>query len=342
MERYFIGGLDDRCKNKEILRIGDVNFLITNKMRSSIRDSMIDWGTFLEIYEGQPDEEKLFGQVIGLLNVKGDTGLKKVIAPLCEKIYGLSDDAHLNSMIKQYFSYEPMSLAMRNLFMLIKCHYETIVWTYVRARNKHIETKITKKNDEKNEKNDIEKIKSTWHELNNKHNLNSSSETLLFLNPPDEFKIMLNIEIKGVDPSTATKIKTLSNAINEFHYDGFCQKVPWLRLKSLLKFPVEKFAAAIKALDSSVKLPDYDKLEKTISDALRGVNVKKPTSNKSQPRKKIPSNLKGLDKVKWCMKQIFELRKRLLEKGEQYEKYYVDHAKEIIKITKLLKKSLTV
>ena len=248
MRKYFTGGLQQK-KNKKIkiIKIGGTEYVIDEKFKSSLRESIIDWGTFLEIYKDDLDYSNLYEHVVEILNIKENDNIKELIIPLLKEIYELPAKAHMACMIKQFVIYEPVMLSIKELFHTIRKHYEWLFEKFIIARNKYINEKDTI-----NKINDWEKMLKKWNDLNNKFNLNSSSPILFFLNPPPDINSGINFEIEGKEKL----IDELLVSISKFKYPGFCPKEAHKRLKKLIKFPVDYFSLVIKDIDKNILLPD--------------------------------------------------------------------------------------
>ena len=135
---YKTGGLEPSDKKSTTLSINDINYVISDRFRSMLRDSLIDWGTFLEVYHDNISYTLLFDQMVKLLNIKENENLREFMIPLIKKIYHLPAEAHLACMLKQFMVHEPISLTIHSLFTTIKLHYEYIVELFINVRNKYI------------------------------------------------------------------------------------------------------------------------------------------------------------------------------------------------------------
>jgi hypothetical protein len=292
-----------------------------------LRDSFIDWGTFLDIYHDNLEYTQLFNQTVKLLNIEENENIRSHLIPLVKKIYHLPASAHIACMMKQFMIYEPVSIAIHSLFTTIKSHYESVAEQYIKVRNEYIERKGTK-----DQLNNFEALKKQWEEIDQQYSLDSSSLTLLFLNPPNEFKTSLNITIKDV-PSTVT----LKQAIKKFHYLGYCPKVPRERLKALLDFPINEFVHATKALNPEVNFPDYAALEKYTAHELKKMPTAPVVVDKI-PREAPPNNLDTIELAKWYVNAILDIRKSLIDYGNKYEEFYLEQAKIFVSINERFKK----
>lgn len=326
---YKTGGLETTPdKPSDILRVDDVDYIVSDKFKTLLRDSFVDWGTFLDIYKKNISDSIMFEQVIKLLDVKETENLRDVMIPLVKKIYNLPAESHMSCMLKQFMLYEPVSIALHAVFTTIKLHYEYLIETFIKARNTYITTNKTK-----DKLNDLDTLMKFWADLNNQYDLDTSSLLLLFINPPKGLKNELHYKLKGTHEKT---MESLKSAMKKFRYPGFCPKVPQERLAKLLEFPVIEITKAIKALDPDAKFPNYEFLEKTIRDKLSNV-VAKPVVKDTYERKTPPKDLGKIDLVRWYVDEILSLRKSLLPYGKAYEEYYSNHAKILTEINDIIK-----
>lgn len=329
---YRIGGLEPSESDGAVMKMDGIDYVVSDKFRTMLRDSFIDWGTFLEIYHDNLDYTNMFDQIVKLLNVKENENIREFMLPLIDKIYHLPADAHMACMLKQFMIYEPVSVAIHTLFTTIRLHYEEIVIKFLTARNRYLSINNVPLAVDK--PNDIEKLKHHWTEMNEQYNLDTSSLVLLFINPPTGIKSGIKFNI------TAKKkvIDKLKIAVKKFHYPGFCPKVPHQRLKGLLLFPINEFVAAIKEIDSDAKFPDYKSLEKTVAHLLESM-PKKPHISDTYERKKPPANLKDkLAIAQWYVEAILDMRKEMLPHGQKYEEFYVKQAEILMTINDEVKK----
>jgi hypothetical protein len=238
------------------------------------------------------------------------------------------------AMIKQYLIYEPVSIAVHELFTTIKMHFEKIVILYINTRNEYIF-----KNHTSDKHNNYEKLYEYWNDLNNRHNFDTSSIILFFLNPPTrEIDSGMRFNIEG----KMDKILLLKKAVRKFHYAGYCPKVPYSRLKKLLLFPIDKFIEVISDLDPKTVFPNYSELENVISEELKKVSPK-PNIPDDYARKEIPISLTtDIQKARWYVDEILDLRKSLIGYGKSYEDHYNDQAKAFININDSFIKKLSI
>jgi hypothetical protein len=148
-----------------------------------LQNLLIDWGTFLEIYNKNMDLCQMCDQVIRMLDIKDNEYLRDTMLPVVKEIYNMPAEAHLTCMLKQFMVYEPVSIAIHSLFTTIKHHFEDIVKTFINVRNEYIES-----NGLKGQINNWNEILPQWEEINMLNELDSSSVVLLFLSPTKEIK----------------------------------------------------------------------------------------------------------------------------------------------------------
>lgn len=347
---YFIGGLEPHASDKtEVLTIDGTTYVVSGKFKSMLRNLIIDWGTFLEVYNDNKEYREMFDQIVRILNIKENTVINTQMLDIIKKIYHLPASAHMASMMKQFMLYEPISIAIHAIFNQIKHHYEYIVKLFVESRNDYIA-----QHNIASSKNNWKKLIKYWDQMNEEHQLDSSSVILLFLNPPNGIRSKLHISIPKVDTGK------LSSAISAFHYPGFCPRVPHKRLAQLLKFPINEFVNVIKQINPDATFPAYAKIEKFMVHALSHMEQKPDIADireresppkdlvaRSSQKKSIDeltdSELRArLDLAKWYVKQILEFRKKLVKTGEKYESYYKKIAEKLNTINVQLKQELPV
>lgn len=318
---YHTGGLES-SKHARHLIVDSVDYITSDKFKMMLRDSFVDWGTFLEVYEGAMTIDILFNQVIKMLNIN-DPKNKDRMLEIVKDIYNMSSLEHMMCVIKQFMLYEPMSTAIHNLFITIKTHFEELITKYIHLRNVYIKHHLT------TDKINSENFEVHLSDLNDKYNGETSSVILLYMAHPESD---LSFTIKRI-PET----KALQAALKKFKYAGFCPKVPHKRIMMLMDFPLNELLAAIYKLDPKIILPDYPAIEAHISGMIKPVaRPKVPEKYKrTEPTKKEISDTISL--VKWYVDEILNLRKSLVPYGNSYEKYFVTHAKQINAVNDYLK-----
>lgn len=344
MDKYAIGGLEPNEKDRnEIMKVNNVNYLLTDKFKSKLLANIIDWGTFLEIYHDKIDNETMFNQIIKLLDIKENDNIREMMLPLLKKIYKLPAIAHISCMMKQFMVYEPLSIAIHELFTIIKSHYEEIIKAFVKLRNLYIETKHGD-----GKLNDFNKLYDNWMEINEQDNLQSSSVILLLFNQKHGIHFTISCG-KYVSNTNCKKIAELCDKVKKacknFHYAGFCPKVPYKRLSILLSFPINAFISVIESLNKelsnepnyeSIVLPDYKQVENELNNLLG--DRKPPKVEDKLERETPPKDLVDLPLIQWYVSKILELRKKLLDDGKKYEEYFIESAKKINEATEVVKK----
>lgn len=348
MLRYAVGGLEpNENDRKEVMRVNGVNYLLSEKFKSKLLANIVDWGTFLEIYHDKIDNEIMLNQIIKLLDIKDNNNLREVMIPLLRKIYYLPTTAHIGCMMKQFMIYEPLSVAVHELFTTLKHHYEDLVKIFVQLRNEYII-----KNSLPDKLNDFDSQFAIWSEINEQEELESSSIILLLFNGKKGIHFTLS------SGEVSKQCHILKKACQAFHYPGFCPKVPYKRLNLLLKFPVNEFTKTIKMLNPNIVLPQYNVMEKEIQQALNNPPPKPRIHDKfarEEPPKNLLAKLSKLKKmnadyaaindaelhiIQWYVTKILELRKSLLNDGKLYESYFIESAKQINVVTDIIKRHL--
>ena len=396
---------DEDCADSEVntIELGGINFSVGNRFNYRLYDSIADWAAFLEVYNKNIDNNLLFDEAVRVLGVREvNESMREALLPLVETVYYLPDHAHVSGVMKQYMLYEPISIAVYNLFMILKAHFEDVVAWYAAARNEFIEV------------NHIPAatmnwpiLVEYWENLNVQNNHSSSSPILFYLNPPKDEVIAHtdmvqygfgapprhenasnhteqdmrentanHTELSGESSSggtsknktggTAAKpnrdkrvdlaLRELYKAVKQFHYAGFCPKVPYQRLAALLIFPLDKFIAAIKLLKPDHTLPNYNEMEKRVAEILATHKEENPikmlekhTHTNSEraklPKKQIEENSLNpgdaeLEKIKWYMNRIMDLRKELSPYCNKIEQYYIRQAGVIKEVYEYLQKEL--
>lgn len=314
MDNYYIGGLEID-PNHETMVIGGTSYVVSDKYKTMIRDSLIDWGTFQEI-NPEAKFEDIFEESTRLLNIKVTDEIKSEenFLRLLKHIHELPASAHIACTMKQFVIYEPLSYAMREVFDKIKHHYEQLVKQFIITRNNHVEQKT-----------DFDQLLNNWQRQHDEKELDSSSIILLFINPPEQYTSGIEYTVTNHESVT----NSLAAAVKQFTYPGFCPRVPGKRLDLLLKFPLNEFITAIKTLDSSASFPNYNLLESKIETIISNA-PNKPNVQDTVERKVVPNDIKSYTT------SILELRKQFLSEAKKYEQYYVDSAKVFNEINEVL------
>lgn len=324
---YATGGLEPAYEEDETIEIDNVTYRLNDRFRSSLRSSMIDWGTFKEMYQNDIDTEVLLGEIKDILFIQHTPEITNIIEEALKTLYHLPAESHLIALSKQYMIYEPVSAAIKMVFDKFRDHYEMLVEQYIIARNKYI---LNAKTDDK--PNNFEELVMKFEKNNKKYNLQSSSVILLFLNPPEGFKHYMHLTVRDIPETT-----TFKEALESFHYPGFCPKVPKERLAKLLDFPVLQIAAAIKALDPESMFPDYNKISKHIQKVLKTAPT--PPKIEDQYKRLEPPEK---NRVIWYVDEILNMRKSFMDEAKKYNLYYTQQAKIFLELSNILQKELNV
>jgi hypothetical protein len=315
----------------EKITIGGIERYVGDKLEFMLSDTIIHWETLLKAYDKYKNDEIFFEEVLKILGIKENKNLRELILPISKKIYNLPDKFHIIGMMKQYFIYEPLSLVIHNIFMLIKNHYEKIVTDFITARNTYIiknklnepNIKETKIYNSKNQLNDLNYLIDLWSNLDLQNNLNTSSIILYFINPPENIDNQLNLDMSYSNSNSSNsnsnssnsnssnssnsnssnsnsnlkkQIKKLLLSIKKFNYPGFCPKVPYSRLKKLLTFPLTNFIKTIQLLDPDYKSIDYKNIESKIKKILNQFKSINPLQNYENSNKRLKNPIKAIYK----------------------------------------------
>jgi len=301
--------------------LDDIQLDFDTKFIDRLQLISLDWEKFLEINADNTDDI-LFEQVTQLLDLSEINNIIDILLVMVKKVYMMPAKDHIKCMIKQFYIYEPVSLSMLSLFTSLKIHFEYLVTLYIKTRNSYIKNKNLNI-----ETLNLDKKIKEWEDINILNKLESSSIILKFFN--GEFGV--NLDAEGLDESKVLKLKN-------FKYLGFCTKQPHKRLIALLNFPLDEIVSLIKQMDDTKIFPSYKKIYSHITKILE--EVKHPEVEDKYIRKTEP-NISGKELVLWYVTEILELRKSLKHEGESYNKYYIECAKNIEAVTKIIKKDLS-
>jgi hypothetical protein len=193
-DQYKIGGLESTPEDSSVvLDVDGKKYVFGEKFKAMLRDSLIDWGTFLEIYNKNTPDDVAFEQICRLLNVRDNQNVKDIMLPIIKKIYALPSEMHLISMMRQFMIYEPVSIVIYSLFTSLKIHFEDIVRLFVEVRNEFIDRMKLD-----GYKNNWDKLLEEWRELDVNYELGSSSVVLLFLNPPNDLRSGIHWRVEKI------------------------------------------------------------------------------------------------------------------------------------------------
>jgi hypothetical protein len=339
MDKYFIGGIDADDENLRSLFIGGVERIVGNDFRTHVRDSLIDWGTFLEIYKGVINKELLYNQASQLLYLGRLENYQTKLLPLLRHIYKMPEKAHLAAMTKQFMLEDNLATVVQELFALIKKLFENSITTFIHARNRFIQL-----NNIDAEKNNIDELYSGWEQANLDYRINSSSHILFFISNPQLIKVdHQEIDLSQDDSipvfhiSAGDEGKELEEKIRKFEYKGFCPKKARKRLLALLEFPIEEVISLTKKFDPEAEVYDFEKYEKEIGQVLRNKGKIWPEIEEKFEREKEPENLEELQAIKWNIQKIMELRKKLIPYGQMIENHHLELADNLSKVVQILK-----
>ena len=346
--QYKLGGLESSGKERK-LTIDDTNYILNDKFVTAMRDTILDWETFLEIYEDNVDICTLFNQAAKLLDLKDNEHLRRDIILTLKSVYELPLQAHLTCMLKQYVLHEPISIVIYNIFIVIKIHYEKMVLKFLELRNEYIGNKkdaIKKDINKKDAKlNDIDKLFKVWADIDQQYDLQTSSIVLFFMNPSlrDQTSTIKIDHSKIHWKVPNMKNEPLINAVKKYKYKGFCKRVPRERLMALLEFPAKEFITAIRWLEERLNkkktvFPQYSSLNTQMKNMLH--IIPKPDLPTDLEKPKESPEGTALEKGKFYVKEILELRKKLLPYGLKYEEYYNSLAEQLVPVYELLKAEL--
>ncbi len=324
---------------EEHFNVDGIDYLLTEKVKTMLRNSIIDWGTFLEVYGEDVEFTILYKQITRILDINESDNLAEILLPILKKLYKLPADAHMRCMIKQYQVYEPMAIAVKSLFTIMKEHFEHLVKTFIIERNNF----IIKQGLRKAKTNDLDELLIKWKRYNVDYNLDSSSVILLFLNPNDGLKSHIHYSVNHKDDNINKAIIKLKSAVDNFKYPGFCPKVSIERFILLMKFPINEFCEVISMFKGSKSITNYNKINELIANIIKDKPEKphiKDTFTRDTPPNELlisykndhsnpTKNVNVCKLIKWYVSKILELRENLVDEGKKYELYYTVIAKNI-------------
>lgn len=123
-----IGGLEPKDNDRnEVININKTNYVVSEKFKTMLRDNIIDWDSFLNVYNSNINNEIMLKQVQRLLDIRDEnTKDMEVFVSVLKKIYHMPLYAHISHMINQFMIQEPMSYAIHGIFTTIKNYFEYI------------------------------------------------------------------------------------------------------------------------------------------------------------------------------------------------------------------------
>lgn len=342
---YGITGGLKKYKKSEFIKIGSLEFAVNDRFRNAIKDALINWGTFLEVYGKSITQENLYLAAEKLLGLKSIEKIGDLTMPVIEKEYNLPDEEVITKIMKHDLIYEPLSMSIHNIFMLFKRHFESIVCLYAESYNLFA----------RDQKINWAAYQERWDLLNSEHHLESSSVILLFLNPTTPELVqpenMLPFTIESDNAELQESMERLRNAIKQFQYKGFCPKVPYERFAALMEFPIKQFTDTISILNPKNNIVNvkYElmerKMQKILSRMPKMPDIKDPIFLKrikyvKYKQRNPPKDFDNIELMKWYVSQILERRKSLVPIGHAMEKYYTQLAQVINEAYLLAKKYL--
>lgn len=315
--------------------------VVGNKSSDTVRDKMLEWGAFMEIY---PDLEKLdtSGMKAMCKTVKLVIDSQNCLNPedtleILKTIYALPDEKLSQMFIRRFNFRESTKDALESIYVNWVDHLEKEVINYIQTREKYVAEKGGISND-------VKVLMKNWNAVDKYYNISSSSPLLLYTRFPERpydlpwlrgtfteadvwgiYPLPFYWIVKGV-PATLK----LDKKLKKFTYLGFCPRRPKFRLSKLFEFPLEELHIATRALGGKVSNPGkYGKLVKLIEKG----NIKVQTfAVPLIKRKKEPDMEKIQQKIKWYVEEIIEIYKHLNTHFKKVEKYYTDVAKKMSEI----------
>lgn len=320
----------------------DVTKRVGNKASVTLRDKILEWGAFNEIY---PDVDKLdkAGMQEMCKTVKLVIDSHTCLNPentleILKIMYNLPDEK-LSKMFLQRFNFSASTKdALRSIYVNWVDHLESAVINYTKTRNAYI-----KKNSKKDPINKVEDLYKNWSAIDAYYNIQSSSPILLYSNFPkipyelpwlrgrftenDVWDVYPSMFYWGV--SEVKETTKLENEIRQFTYLGFCPRRPKYRLKKLFDFPLDTLYKATEALGGKSSKHKYHEVLKMIE---KSGHIKTPQFNIPQIKRKNPKGKTIQQKIKWYVEEIIKIYKILHPHFKEVESYYVEIAKTMSKI----------
>lgn len=239
-----------------------------NKYQTSVRNQISNWRTFVSVYCKDAKLTEQYHSVVvrvvsDMLNINPPLGESVGVAALCQMFAKILAGRLDTGLDITYTVYEPMSLAVRSVFMIWKNHIETLLVKYNKTLPKP---------------NDLSEMIPVWKQLDEKYEIHSSSILILFaLNPDSPHAVVSSSHVKKWTPEapkfvwgTDKKSAALVKALESFRYLGFCPRRPIFRLRELMKFPIRELAECVP--QNTVR---YDKLLKKINKIIAESSVPK-------------------------------------------------------------------
>lgn len=315
---------------------------IGNKASVKLRDKILEWGAFKEIY---PDVDKLDSAGVHAMckTVTLVIDSRTCLSPehtleVLKTMYNLPDEKLSQMFLRRFNFGETTVEALRSIYVNWVDHVESAVIEYIKTRNAYI-----KKNATKDHINDINVLYKNWNAIDKYYNIQSSSPILLYSSFPeipydlpwlrgaftegdvwDIYPLMFHWDVVGVK-----KTEKLEKEIRKFNYLGFCPRRPKYRLMKLFEFPLDSLYEATEALGGKATKNKYHAVLKMIEES---GNLKTPQFNVPEITRKTPEGEKIQQKIKWYVEEIIEVYKTLHPHFKDVEKYYTDIAQRMSKI----------
>lgn len=289
------------------------NFIVGDKATFHMKQKIIDWNTFLEIYDQLDDKHytNLIKEVVSILKLPAYTN-DRILIPLLRKIYNLEDDAIITRLLKENDVHESVAIVARSIFMKLIHLYEYLVKEVMKEIGIDFKKHMTK-----------------WKAYEKKHNLNSTSVLLLSWSYN-----LLESKIKNYKGPNATIIHKIVNELthNEWRYLGFCPKVPIYRILVLLRFPIHLFE---QFLSKSKKI----KINSDIVNYIKSLKKPEYPIYISRTKRETPPKFKNqAEQIIWYVSKILDLQFEVTKYIEKVELYYVDVSENLSDIDKYLSK----
>lgn len=336
-----IAGLEYDERNVSSLELSGLTHVVGERFKSELRKAFIDWEAFVDAHQTNMTTDLLFDQVAQQLNIKGDA--KDYMLELVARVYEMSEAEHIMCMMRQYRVMEPFSTALFGLFSLLAQHIEHTISAYYEARIEFLRGKKYEAIDDGTLEFPMqsevpwEQVAQRATELDEQYSLESSSAVLLLINPPDTVPRLFDFLIPAEFSAAHAQSLALQKAVDAFHYEGFCPKRPVTRIRALLNFPLGELCGALLKINPAANLPDYERIAKLLAEHSM---PKKPEIKEMAAREKPPAGLADNAAVIWYVEHIMQVRKGLSAAAQEYERYYIAAASDIIKITAQIKEIL--
>lgn len=348
-DNAFVGGKTHIYPNPRSEPV--VRVLVGNSVGITLRNRVSSWKAFKGVYKTEVPSDKILNGLVSdflgydvtgpLESTEGDSKTEKYLTiPELNAIFESIFKSNLKITILRSFKiYQPISSAIRSVFMLYKDHIEELLLKF--------DAGLAKLNGKKSQ---IPDLMTNWREINKKYKIGSSSKLILFLFPPKSPSMLPNlaekyVKVPGWHPKIelfdwSTKDKKMAGLISkfrdeiksrEFLYLGFCPKRPVFRLTALMNFPTDALLDCLNYMD--IETRDYTKLH----TKLKVIRLPKPTTAKFEfaTEKAIGD---GLEKLYSHIDNLLETCKKNLGTLHAYDKYCVSVADEFIVCANHLKR----